>query len=116
MYLNPKIVKNKEIEWKGALSNVKGVYVITDVETGKLYIVAAYGKDGIGGRWKGYANVKNLTNGNKDFKKLKELDENYIIKNFRYTILEIFDFKTIKKKYWKERNFGRKFSIQENTE
>ena len=61
-----EIIKNKATEWKAALSNVKGVYVITDVKTGKLYIGAAYGKDGIWGRWKGYANVKNLTNPKED--------------------------------------------------
>ena len=115
-----EIIKNKATEWKRALSNVKGVYVITDVETGKLYIGAAYGKDGIWGRWKGYANVKNLTNGNKDFKKIKDLDENYIIKNFRYTILEIFDFKTNKEEvlereeFWKEVLDTRKHGMNKN--
>lgn len=66
------------------------------------------------------ANVKNLTNGNKDFKKLKELDENYIIKNFRYTILEIFDFKTNKEEvlereeFWKEVLDTRKHGMNKN--
>ena len=89
-----EIINNKAKEWKDALSNVKGVYVITDVGTGNLYIGSAYGKNGIWQRWKGYANTKNLTNGNKDFKKLKKLNKDYIINNFRYSILEIFDFKT----------------------
>ena len=89
-----EIINNKAKEWKDALSNVKGVYVITDVETGHLYIGSAYGKNGIWQRWKEYANVKKLTGGNKDFKKIKKLNKDYIIKNFRYSILEIFDFKT----------------------
>ncbi len=82
-------------EWKSALSIVKGVYCITDTSTGQLYIGSASGNDeGIWQRWKSYADVSNLTGGNKTFKELKNNGANYIIDNFTYSILEIFDMKT----------------------
>lgn len=91
-----RIILNKEPSWKQALSNIKGVYVITDMETGKLYIGSASGNsDGIWQRWSSYADVNKLTGGNVDFKKiLEEKGSQYIIDNFQYSILEIFDTKT----------------------
>lgn len=89
------IVRNEEPEWKNALSIVKGIYCITDSSNGKLYIGAAYGDSGgIWQRWSQYANKNNLTGGNKTFKELKDIDNGYIIDNFTYSILEIFDMKT----------------------
>lgn len=82
-------------EWKTALSSVKGVYCITDSSTGQLYIGSASGDaGGIWQRWSSYANVSNLTGGNKTFEELKNSGANYIIDNFTYTILEIFDMRT----------------------
>ncbi len=82
-------------EWKNALSNVKGVYCITDSSTGKIYIGSASGDaEGIWQRWSQYADVNNLTGGNKTFEELKKQDNEYIMKNFTYSILEIFDMRT----------------------
>lgn len=82
-------------EWKIALSSVKGVYCITDVSTGKLYIGSASGEDGgIWQRWLHYADVSDLTGNNKTFEELKNNGANYIINNFTYSILEIFDMRT----------------------
>lgn len=39
-----------------ALSAVNGVYLIVDEIDGKMYVGSAFGKDGILGRWKVYAN------------------------------------------------------------
>lgn len=88
------IFKNLEPDWKNQLSSVKGIYCVTDRESGKLYIGSAYNNDGIWGRWKSYADINNLTGGNKIFTELKFKDENYIVNNFTYSILEIFDPKT----------------------
>ncbi|MDP3273669.1 MAG: GIY-YIG nuclease family protein [Deltaproteobacteria bacterium] len=44
-------------EWHRRLSAVAGVYCILDQQTGKFYIGSAYGKDGIWGRWKAYADT-----------------------------------------------------------
>ena len=41
-------------EWRTALSCRKGIYLITDRTTGKLYVGSAYGVNGILGRWKTY--------------------------------------------------------------
>ena len=66
-------------------SNQKGVYLITDVESGKRYVGSAYGEEMLLGRWKNY--IASGHGGNKD---LKQHDFEYIKKNFRYSILEIY--------------------------
>ncbi len=115
------IINNEEPSWKNALSNVKGIYVITDVSTGKLYVGSASGNtDGIWQRWANYANVNNLTGGNQAFEELKGSGKDYIIDNFSYSIVEIFDKRTnqddiIKREnYWKEVFQTRKFGMNRN--
>ena len=82
-------------EWKTALSRVKGVYCITDTSTGQLYIGSASGdNEGIWQRWSSYADVSNLTGGNKTFEELKNNGADYIIDNFTYSLLEIYDIRT----------------------
>ena len=95
-------------EWKTALSNIKGVYCITDKATGKLYIGSASAdNEGLWQRWSQYADVDNLTGGNKTFEDLKNSGADYIIDNFTYSILEIFDMRTKRsdiihrEEYWK---------------
>jgi len=104
-----QIISQNEPSWKQALSNVKGVYVVTDTSNGKLYIGSASGNnEGIWQRWSAYADTRNLTGGNKGFVEILETKgEDYILKNFRYSILEIFDTKTKvetiieRENYWK---------------
>lgn len=89
------IINMEAPEWKTALSCVKGVYCITDTSTGQLYIGSASGDaGGIWQRWSSYADVDNLTGGNKTFEELKNSGSDYIIDNFTYSILEIFDMRT----------------------
>lgn len=89
------IVNRDEPGWKNALSSVKGVYCITDKSTGQLYIGSASGdNEGIWQRWSAYASVSNLTGGNKTFEELKKNGADYIIDNFTYSIIEIFDMRT----------------------
>lgn len=64
-----EIVNNQYPDWKRMLSAVKGVYLINDTSTGKLYVGSAYGEDGIWGRWKNYV----LTNGHGHNRLLKKL-------------------------------------------
>jgi hypothetical protein len=54
------------VAWKAALSNVAGVYAITDTEHGVTYIGSAYGDEGIWSRWMGYAATQH--NGNKQLR------------------------------------------------
>lgn len=104
-----QIYKRNEPSWKEALSNVKGVYVITDTSNGSLYIGSASGNtDGIWQRWEGYADLDNLTNANVEFNRIFLTEgKDYIKRNFTYSILEIFDTKTKtetildRESYWK---------------
>ena len=40
--------------WKTALENQKGVYLMTDMSNGKMYVGSAYGTNMILGRWRAY--------------------------------------------------------------
>lgn len=52
-------------DWKTALANQKGVYLITDSLNGKEYVGSATGENMIWGRWKDY-----IANGNIELKSL----------------------------------------------
>ena len=67
------------------LSVVKGVYLINDTSTGKLYVGSAYGEDGIWGRWRNYV----LTKGHGHNRLLKKLiaSDPLHCNNFRFSIL-----------------------------
>jgi hypothetical protein len=78
-----RVIEKKD--WKTALENQKGVYLITDTQDGRRYVGSAYGEDMLLGRWRNYA--QNGHGGNKD---LKGLDFEYIKSNFRYSILETY--------------------------
>ena len=117
-----QIILRNEPSWKQALMNVKGVYVITDLSNGKLYIGSASGNtDGIWQRWSDYANIENLTGGNKLLNEIKlDKGKDYIINNFQYSILEIFDTKTKadtiinRENYWKNVFCTRKHGMNFN--
>jgi len=72
-------------DWKTALENQKGVYLITDVKTGKRYVGAAYGENMLWGRWKNY--IETGHGGNTE---LKMLNIGHITANFRYSVLDIY--------------------------
>lgn len=93
----------KDGKWQDMLSRCGAVYVIHDSNTGKNYVGAAYGTQGVLGRWSDYA--KNPTGrsddeGNKklvallrDKKHRNGVDEKleameYAKKHFKYSILE----------------------------
>lgn len=80
-----EIVIKQYSDWKKMLSATKGVYLISDTKTGKLYVGSAYGEDGIWGRWCKYVS----TNGHGDNKTLKELiaDDPTHGNNFQFSIL-----------------------------
>lgn len=91
-----RVIERKD--WKTALENQKGVYLITDINTGKLYVGSAYGEKMILGRWTTYAksgyDKNEIENGkypNKKFQELvKEKGMKYIKNYFRYSILDIY--------------------------
>lgn len=80
-----EIVNNQYPDWKRMLSATKGVYLISDSKTGKLYVGAAYGEDGIWGRWVSYVNSQGH-GGNKTLKELVNKQKDYAY-NFSFSIL-----------------------------
>lgn len=48
------VFRTNRPDWKAALANVKGVYLIADKHTGKKYVGSAYGDAGIWARWECY--------------------------------------------------------------
>jgi len=83
------ICKTQNDSWKTALENSKGIYLIRDDKSGKMYVGAAYGEHMLWGRWNDYA--KDGHGGNKDLKIIvKDKGLGYIEKHFHYSILEHF--------------------------
>lgn len=81
-----EIVTCQYCDWKSILSAIKGVYLITDTLTGKLYVGSAYGDEGIWGRWSEY--VKTGGHGNNvSLKALTDADPQYALHNFQFSIL-----------------------------
>jgi hypothetical protein len=105
----------EKVAWKTALQNQKGVYLITDILNGKKYVGKASGGEMILGRWKSY--VKTGHGGNE---RLKILEFDYIKKNFRYSILDIYKSTTDdeiineRENWWKEILQSKKFGYNDN--
>ena len=101
--------------WKTALRNQKGVYLITDTSNGKMYIGSAYGDEMILNRWKSY-----VQSGNGGNKELKMLEFDHIKKHFRFSILDIFKSTTDseiiieRESWWKVTLLSRKFGYNAN--
>ena len=70
--------------------------MITDLSDGRLYVGSASGEaNGLWQRWAAYAHLKNLTGGNRELQRMRDvLGDGHIVGNFQYSILEIFDPKT----------------------
>ena len=114
-----EIVVTQCIEsWKGALSNVSGVYLITDKQTGKLYVGSATGDGGIWERWSEYA--KNGHGGNKEFVVLLKEKGSKYSDYFQYSILEIADTHSTvndvlgRESYWKDILCSRQYGYNAN--
>jgi hypothetical protein len=83
------ITEQRIASWHSALSNIKGVYLITDTSSGRHYVGKASGTDGIWERWLSYA--KNGHGGNKELKSVLEKNGDSHMRNFQYSVLEIAD-------------------------
>ncbi len=110
------IVMGNYPSYKNALENQQAVYVLTDTNTGKLYVGSATSKNKmLLSRWLGY--VETYHNGNEGLIELflKEGPE-YFKKHFKYSIIENYnskvnaDFILKREAYWKDvldtRNHG----------
>ena len=80
------LVRNNRTDWKTALENVHGVYLITDTSTGKRYVGSAYGDQGIWSRWAEY--TASGHGGDAELQELVKPDLDYPRKHFRFALLE----------------------------
>lgn len=113
------LIRNDKPDWKSALENVKGIYLITDTSTGKRYVGKASGGQGIWSRWGGY--VSSGHGWNKKLQKLVGDKLDYARENFKFTLLEYRPAPTpdeiIDKRegYWKEVLLTRgKYGLNQN--
>jgi hypothetical protein len=104
--------------WRAALSSVAGVYLISDTNSGKLYVGSASGEGGIWQRWNDYANSGH--GGNVELKRLSKDVGIKCFETFRYSILEIADIhespEGIRKResHWKEVLLSKEFGMNLN--
>ena len=114
------IIDRHKKDWIAALENQKAVYLITDTNTGKLYVGSATGDNGmLLQRWSSY-----VANGHGGNEKLVELVEkvgfDYVKKNFQYSILENYNAKVEdsvileRESWWKETLYTRKSGYNGN--
>jgi GIY-YIG catalytic domain len=83
------VVAQEAESWRAALSNVAGVYLISDTTSGKLYVGSATGEGGIWQRWCEYS--ANGHGGNRELRQLIQHDGERGATGFRFSILEIAD-------------------------
>ena len=112
------IVAQSLESWRTALSNVAGIYLISDTKSGKLYVGSATGEGGIWQRWSSYVN-----DGHGGNVKLRDLLREEAIERaefFRYSILEIADTHTInedilrRESHWKNVLLSRSHGLNGN--
>ncbi len=106
------IFQNNRLDWRGALENVKGVYLIIDRNNGRKYVGAAYGGGGVWARWSCYIGTGHGYNDELTALIAQEgLD--YARLNFRISLLEYHpattDDRVIieRENYWKEALLSR---------
>jgi hypothetical protein len=81
------IYRVQKNDWKTALENVKGIYVISDKSNGKKYVGSAYGDFGIWSRWNVYAGTAHGFN-DELTAIIDRFGKGYARKNFRFSLLE----------------------------
>ena len=113
------VFKQSKPDWKAALENVKGVYLIIDKSNGRMYVGSAYGESGIWSRWSCYIGTGHgwsdeLT------KLIDERGLDYARNNFKFSILEYRAMKTDdqviinKEQYWKRVLLSATFGYNRN--
>jgi hypothetical protein len=112
------VVRETNPSWKSALSNVAGVYIITDNTTGKHYVGSAYGGVGIWQRWCAYA--KTGHGGNKELRQLLAENGQEHSLAFQYSIVEVCDLNSSddyiisRECHWKNVLRSREFGLNSN--
>ena len=104
--------------WRSALSLVKGIYVLTDRDGGKLYVGKADGQEGFWGRWKYY--FESCHGGNVGLKEAFSTGDEGRLQNISFSILEVMDFNAEKgeierrESHWKQILLSREFGHNRN--
>ncbi|HEX8362591.1 MAG TPA: GIY-YIG nuclease family protein [Longimicrobium sp.] len=112
------IVRQDLESWRTALSNVAGVYLITDTLSGKLYVGSATGGGGIWQRWTEYAASGH--GGNLELSRLVRDEGNERVFSFRFSILETADIHASKEEvlrresHWKNVLLTREHGLNSN--
>lgn len=104
--------------WQTALSNVAGIYLISDTTEGKHYVGSAYGDEGLWQRWCAYAETSH--GGNKELRRLLSDKGRDYASHFRFTILEVIDLNASKEyvssreAHWKDVLLTRQYGYNSN--
>lgn len=104
--------------WRAALSSVGGVYLISDTETGHLYVGSASGAGGLWQRWSDYAATGH--GGNIELKAIVNSTGLDRARHFRFLILEIADIHTgevdviAREAHWKRVLLSRSHGLNGN--
>jgi hypothetical protein len=114
------IIQRQKKDWITALKNQKGIYLLTDTKTGKLYVGSATSDKGmILQRWTNY--IENGTGGNVNLIELKEKEGfDYIKKYFQFSVLENYnrntpdDYILDRESWWKNVLQSRVFGYNGN--
>lgn len=111
------IIRNDRDDWKTALQNMKGVYLIT-LANGQHYVGAAYGAIGVWSRWVTYYQTRD--GGNMDLERLNHATDGQYIEDARFTLLEAWPMRTDDKEiiqcesYWKTALGSRVIGLNNN--
>lgn len=111
------LAKESPASWSAALSSVAGVYLITDLKLGKLYVGSASGQGGFWSRWLGYA--KTGHGGNSELRHLLKQDPDQR-KHWRLSILELADVTAsdetvlVRESHWKNILVSRTHGLNAN--
>ena len=104
------LVQNQKTDWRVALENVKGVYLIVDKCNGKKYVGSAYGESGIWSRWCTYINTGHGYN-DELVELIGQNGLDYARKYFQFAILELRSMKTDDDTIIKRENFWKEVLI-----
>ena len=100
------LIRHNLQTWRTALETVKGIYLLTDTDSGKLYVGKASGAGGFWSRWSCYFDT--VHGGNKGL--IEELGEASVdrLQGIRFSILEVMDPNatdkeiSLRESHWKE--------------
>lgn len=122
--LGEMVSDRRYLEWQAALSQVQGIYLVTDASNGKQYVGKADGAEGILGRWRAYTGDGH--GGNRALRDLAQISigaggaKTDHARHFRFSILRVFGPSTspstvdTAETHYKEALMTRKFGLNRN--